>query len=152
VSGSAAIWIAAGAVCRGQHGNLTVRASAALPIAASYRIIARRLDLPRVPEVDFAVTHPAGSTAVTVLFPGQSLPTGQWQFSLQLPDFSPFQVGDSATAFISTPSPEPAAERRANQDGTCRAHRYIFGFTRNWRHEWSAGCCTQRRFAVRHRI
>ena len=86
----------------GNTVTLTVRASATLPIAASYRIIARRLDLPRVPEVDFAVTHPAGSTAVTVLFPGQSLPTGQWQFSLQLPDFSPFQVGDSATAFIST--------------------------------------------------
>ena len=82
--------------------TLTVRASAALQIAAPYRIIARRLDLPSVPEVDFAVTHPAGSTEVMVSIPSQSLPTGQWEFSIQLPERSSFQVGDSVTAFIST--------------------------------------------------
>ena len=88
----------------GNTVTLTVRASAALQVAASYRIIARRIGLPIVPEVDFAVTHPAGSTEVTVLIPGQSLSTGQWEFSIQLPDGSPFQVGESVTAFISTPA------------------------------------------------
>ena len=82
---------------------LTVRASPALPVAASYNIIARRISPPSIPEVDFAFTHSAGSTAVTVLIPGQSLSTGQWEFSLQLPDGSPFRVGDSVTAFIFTP-------------------------------------------------
>ena len=84
--------------------TLTVRASAALQVAASYHIIARRIGPPSVTEVDFAVTHPAGSTEVTVLIPGQSLSTGQWKFSIRLPAFSPFQAGDSVTAFISTPA------------------------------------------------
>ena len=86
----------------GNTVTLTVRASATLEVAASYHIIARHLDLPSVPEVDFAVTHPAGNTEVTVPFPGQSLSTGQWEFSIQLPDGSPFRVGDSVTAFIFT--------------------------------------------------
>ena len=88
----------------GNTVTLTVRVSAALRVAASYRIIARRIGPPSVPEVDFAFTHPAGSTEVTVPIPGQSLSTGQWEFSIQLPGGSPFQVGDSVTAFISTPA------------------------------------------------
>ena len=88
----------------GSPVTLTVRASPALQVAASYRIIARRIGPPSVPEVDLAVTYPAGSTEVTVLIPGQSLSTGQWEFSIQLPDGSPFRAGDSVTAFISTPA------------------------------------------------
>ena len=82
--------------------TLAVRASPAMQVTASYRIIARRIDLPSMPEADFTFTHPAGSTEVTVLIPGQSM--GQWEFSIQLPDGSPFRVGDSVTAFISTPA------------------------------------------------
>ena len=88
----------------GSTVTLAVRASAALQVAASYHIIARRIGFPSVPEVDSAFTHPAGSTEVTVFFPGQSLSTGQWEFSIQLPGGSPFRVGDSVTAFISTPA------------------------------------------------
>ena len=88
----------------GNTVTLTVRSSAALQVAASYHIIARHIGLPGVAEVDFAVTHSAGSMEVTVLIPGQSLSTGQWEFSIQLPALSPFQVGDSVTAFISTPA------------------------------------------------
>ena len=80
----------------GNTVTLTVRASPALPVAASYDIIARRISPPSIPEVDFAFTHPAGSTEVTVLIPGQSM--GQWEFSIQLPDNSPFRVGGGSTA------------------------------------------------------
>ena len=83
----------------GNTVTLTVRAIAGVPAATTYRITAlNRASLQTIPSI--TVVHPAGSTEVTVLIPGQSLSTGQWEFSIQLPDNSPFRVGGGSTATV----------------------------------------------------
>jgi len=47
------------------------------------------------------VVHPAGVTEISVSFPAQLFSSpGQWEFSIQLPDNSPFRVGDGSTATV----------------------------------------------------
>ena len=81
----------------GNTVTLTVRAIAGVPADTTYRITFLNRASPQTIS-SIIVMHPAGSTEVTVLIPGQSLSTGQWEFSIQLPDNSPFQVGGGSTA------------------------------------------------------
>ena len=81
----------------GNTVTLTVRAIAGVPADTNYRITALNRASPQTIS-HITVMHPAGSTEVTVFFPGQSLFTGQWEFSIQLPDNSPFRVGGGSTA------------------------------------------------------
>ena len=78
---------------------LTVQADPAALEEATYTIIARRLDL--ATSVEVAVTHPAGVTAQEVSFSPQQIDSaGLWEFSIQLPDGSPFQVMADGTTTV----------------------------------------------------
>ena len=101
---------------------LTVQADPAALEEATYTIIARRLDL--ATSVEVAVTHPAGVTAQEVSFsPEQieSLGLGQLEFSIQLPDGSPFQVMADGTTEVEV-LPAPAVSLQPGGVLTMREH------------------------------
>ena len=78
---------------------LTVRADPGAPTEATYDIIARRLASPTTFPIE--VTHPAGVTAQEVPFPALQITSpGQWEFSIRLPEDSPFQVIANGTATV----------------------------------------------------
>ena len=78
---------------------LTVRASAGAPTEATYNIIARNLTSPTTFSME--VMHPAGDTEREVSFSAlQIISPGQWEFSIQLPEDSPFQVTANGTATV----------------------------------------------------
>ena len=78
---------------------LTVRAEAGAPTEATYDIIARHLALATTFPIE--VTHPAGVTAQEVSVPALQITSpGQWEFSIQLPEDSPFQVIANGTATV----------------------------------------------------
>ena len=83
---------------------LTVRADAGAPTEATYDIIARHLVLATTFSIE--VTHPAGDTAQEVSVPAQQITSlGQWEFSILLPDNSPFS-GDDSTATVQIVNPQ----------------------------------------------
>ena len=78
---------------------LTVRADPGAPTEATYDIIARHLASPTTFPIE--VTHPAGVTAQEVSVPALQIASpGQWEFSIQLPEDSPFQVIANGTATV----------------------------------------------------
>ena len=78
---------------------LTVRADPGAPTEATYDIIARHLASPTTFPIE--VTHPAGVTAQEVSVPALQITSpGQWEFSIQLPEDSPFQVIANGTATV----------------------------------------------------
>ena len=78
---------------------LTVRAEAGAPTEATYNIITRHLALANTFPIE--VTHPAGDTAQEVSVPALQITSpGQWEFSIQLPEDSPFQVIANGTATV----------------------------------------------------
>ena len=80
---------------------LTVRADQATPTEAIYNIIARNLTSASTVPIPIEVIHPAGVTVQEVSFPAQQIASpGQWEFSIQLPEDSPFQVGDGSAATV----------------------------------------------------
>ena len=83
----------------GSEVILTVRADVAAPTAATYEIIAENMASAMTSSI--TVTHPADVTALEVSFPSQLFSSpGQWEFSILLPDNSPFRVGDGSTATV----------------------------------------------------
>ena len=79
--------------------RLTVRSIVEVPTSATYEIIATNMAL-AMPTFT-TVVHPAGVTEISVSFPAQLFSSpGQWEFSIQLPDNSPFRVGDGSTATV----------------------------------------------------
>ena len=84
---------------------LTVRADAGAPTEATYDIIARHLVLATTFSIE--VTHPAGVTAQEVSVPARLFSsTEQWEFSIRLPDGSPFRIGDDSTATVQIVNPQ----------------------------------------------
>ena len=80
---------------------LTVRADRATPTEAIYNIIARNLTSASTVPIPIEVIHTAGVTAQEVSFPARQIASpGQWEFSIQLPEDSPFQVGDGSAATV----------------------------------------------------
>ena len=78
---------------------LTVRAEAGALTEATYDIIARHLALATTFSIE--VIHPAGVTAQEVPFPALQITSpGQWEFSIRLPEGSPFQVIANGTATV----------------------------------------------------
>ena len=78
---------------------LTVRANPVALTEATYNIIARNLTSPTTFSME--VMHPAGDTEREVSFSAQQIASpGQWEFSIQLPEGSPFQVTANGTATV----------------------------------------------------
>ena len=78
---------------------LTVRADTAAPTAATYEIFAE--NMASVLTSSITVTHPANVAAQEVSFSAQQIASpGQWEFSIRLPDGSPFQVIANGTATV----------------------------------------------------
>ena len=78
---------------------LTVRANPVALTEATYNIIARNLTSPTTFSME--VMHPAGDTEREVSFSAQQINSpGQWEFSIQLPEGSPFQVIANGTAAV----------------------------------------------------
>ena len=78
---------------------LTVRANPAALTEATYNIIARNLTSPTTFSME--VMHPAGVIEREVSFSAQQIASpGQWEFSIQLPEGSPFQVIANGTATV----------------------------------------------------
>ena len=78
---------------------LTVRADAGALMEVTYDILA--VNTATAAETTITVVHPTGVTAQEVTFPGRLFSsTGQWEFSILLPDNSPFQVADGSTAIV----------------------------------------------------
>ena len=99
---------------------LTVQADPAALIDASYDIIARHLVLATTAQVE--VTHLAGATAQEVSFsPEQIDSAGQWEFSIQLPDGSPFQVIANGTTIVEV-LPPPTLSLQPGGVLTMREH------------------------------
>jgi len=86
---------------------LTVRTIAGLPAAASYAIDA--INTAEESTATITVEYPADATEQEVFFPAQqiaSLGLGQLDFSIRLPDNSPFRVGDGSTAIVQIVIPQ----------------------------------------------
>ena len=78
---------------------LTVRADAGALMEVTYDILA--VNTATAAETTISVVHPTGVTAQEVAFPSRLFSsTGQWEFSILLPDNSPFRVADSSTAIV----------------------------------------------------
>ena len=85
----------------GSMVNLTVQANLGVPTEATYDIIARHLTSPSTVPIPIEVMHPAGVTTQEVSFSAQQINSpGQWEFSIQLPEGSPFQVTANGTATV----------------------------------------------------
>ena len=85
----------------GSTVTLTVQASVGVPTEATYNIIASRLTLPSTVPIPIEVMHPAGVTEREVFFSAQQIASpGRWEFSIQLPEDSPFQVIANGTATV----------------------------------------------------
>ena len=85
---------------------LTVRADPGAPTEAAYEITAENLtSATTFPIPIINVIHPAGVTAQEVSFSAQQITSpGQWEFSIQLPEDSPFQViANGSTAVYVAP-------------------------------------------------
>ena len=80
---------------------LTVQANVGVQTEATYNIIARHLTSPTTFPISIAVMHPAGVTEREVSFSALQITSpGQWEFSIQLPEGSPFQVTANGTATV----------------------------------------------------
>ena len=78
---------------------LTVQSDAGAPMDTTYEIIAENIDSAMTSSI--MVTHPAAATEHPVSFTGQLFSsTGQWTFSILLPDNAPFRIGDGSTATV----------------------------------------------------
>ena len=99
---------------------LTVQADPAALTEATYNIIVTRPVLATTSQVE--VTHPAGVTAQEVSFSPQQIDNaGLWEFSIQLPDGSPFQVMADGTTEVEV-LPAPAVSLQPGGVLTMREH------------------------------
>ena len=85
----------------GSTVTLTVRANEEAPTEVTHEITAENLTLPTTSPIPIEVIHPAGVIEREVSFSGQQINSpGQWEFSIQLPEGSPFQVTASGIATV----------------------------------------------------
>ena len=93
---------------------LTVQTIAGLPATASFTIDAINIAAAEKSTATITVEYPAGTTEQEVAFPAQqiaSLGSGQLEFSIRLPDNSPFRVGDGSTATVQIVTPQLGLQR-----------------------------------------